>query len=635
MVEPEVVKNGICYMCTTSCPTRIHVRNGQAIKIDMADKRSTRCPRWQAQLDFIYHPDRLQYPMKRTGEKGTGPFTRISWDEALETVASHLQKVKNKYGAESVVFWIAYTKEPRPYFHRLTHAFGSPNYCTESSSCFSSAWLAANLTYGPDYATLVAQSDSLEPETRCKLVWGSAVQWSSPEVWKENLEAIERGDLKLIVVDPRRTTIASKADIHLQLRPGTDGALALGMMNVIISENLHDKVFTEKWLTGFDELKRLVQEYPPERAARITRVPAAKIREAAILYATRKPAKIHLSADSTTHHTNGLQNHRAIIALPAITGNFEVAGGNRFSTYEMPLTKDITLHERVAAMPPGVGSQRFPLWTKRYREMQANAIADQIESADPYPIKALFSSGLDLQFFPNSRRFAENLKRLDFIAVNEYFPTPATRLADIVLPIASWLERPILIPDHGGYTRLIEPAIAPVGESRTEWQIYSELARRLGFGDLFWNGDFEKCADDRLEPLGITCADLKQHPEGIKLPLSPRPEKYYEKAGFATPSGRVEIACATLSEYGLDPLPVYQEPAESPASRPDLAGSYPLVMTSGARVPAYINSQFRHIARLRRMMPEPLIDINPADAGPRGIRRGIRSRSAHPETASR
>jgi anaerobic selenocysteine-containing dehydrogenase len=357
-------------------------------------------------------------------------------------------------------------------------------------------------------------------------------------------------------------------------------------------------------------------------------VPAAKIREAARLYATQKPAKLHLSSNSTTHHANGVQNHRAVILLAAITGNLEVAGGNRASSYAsggMMTTRpvnDITLHERVAAMPPGIGSKRFPIWTKRYREMQSNAIVDQIESGEPYPIKALFSAGLDIQFFANSRRMVEALHKLDFIAVTEYFHTPGTQLADIVLPIASWLERPILLTDYGGYVRLVEPAIAPVGESRTEWDIFSGLAKRLGFGDLFWDGDFERCADHILEPMKITCADLRQQPEGVKMPVSARPEKDYEKTGFQTPSGKVEIACATLAEHGLDPLPTYKEPAESPLSRPDLAKSYPLVMTSGARVMAYTHSQFRNIPRLRKLMPEPLVDINPADAMPRGIKTG-------------
>jgi anaerobic selenocysteine-containing dehydrogenase len=620
MPKSTEIKEGLCYMCTGACPTRIHVRDGKVVKIDIADPLVAHCPRWKAQLDFIYHPDRLHYPVKRAGARGQGSWQRISWDEALDTVAEKLQSAKNKYGAESVIFWVAYTKEPRPYFHRLTHAFGSPNYCTESSNCFSGTWIASNLTYGPEYSYMAGTGGSLEPETKCKLIWGAAVV-TSPRVWQENLEAKERG-VKLIVVDPRRTTIAGRADYFLQLRPGTDGALALGMMNVIISENLYDKEFAEKWTVGFDGLKKLAGEYPPERVEKITRVPASLIRDTARLYATSKPAKLHLSSNSTTHHTNGVQNHRAVILLAAITGNIGVTGGNRLGDYVTGHPNDITLHERIADMPPGIGSRRFPIWTERYHEMQANAIADQIESGDPYHLKAMFSSGLDLQFFGNTKRFEEIIKKLDFIAVTEYFHTPGTQLADIVLPIASWIERPILLTEYGGDVKLIEPAIEPVGESRTEWDIYAGLAKRLGFGDLFWDGDFYRCADYILEPLNITVADLKRHPEGIKLPTRPRPEKNYETTGFQTPSGKVEIASATLAEHGLDALPVYKEPPESPVSRPDLLEKYPLVMTSGARVMAYTHSQFRNIPRLRKLMPDPLVDINPVDAAPRGIKTG-------------
>ncbi|MGD0779961.1 MAG: molybdopterin-dependent oxidoreductase [Dehalococcoidales bacterium] len=614
------VKDGICYMCTNTCPTSVHVQDGKITKIDIVNPKVAHCPRWKAQKDFVYHPDRLLHPLKRAGKRGEGKWLRISWDEALDTIASNLQAVKEKYGPESVVFWIAYPKEPRPYFHRLTHAFGSPNYCTESSNCFSGTWIAANLTYGAEWSYMAGSGSSVDPATKCKLIWGSGVI-SSPSVWQENMAAGEKG-IKLIVVDPRHTAIAAKADIHLQLRPGTDGALALGFMNVIINENLYDKDFVTKWTVGFDDLKKLVQKYTPEHVSKITWVPAAKIIEAARLYASLKPARLHMSSNSTTHHNNGVQNHRAVILLAAITGNIGITGGNALGPHNTGKTNDITLHDRVNSMPPGVGATRFPIWTKRYHEMQSNAIADQIESGKPYPIKALFSGGLDIQFFGNSRRFAEDLNKLDFIAVSEYFHTPGTQLADIVLPIASWLERYILLTDFGGYVKIIQPAVKPLGECRPEFDIYAALAKRLSFGDLFWDGSFEKSIDHILEPMKITFNDLKQHPEGVKLNYQPRPEKHYEKTGFVTASGKVEIASGVLAEHGIDPLPVYKEPPESPLSRPDLVDAYPLVLTSGARVMAYTHSQFRNIPRLRKLMPEPLVDINPADASPRKIKTG-------------
>ncbi len=622
MSKSVEVKNGICYMCTNACPTRVHIRDGKVVKIDLADPKVAHCPRWKAQLDFVYHPDRLQYPVKRVGKRGDGSWERISWDEALDTTAANLQKIKDEYGPESVIFWVSYTKEPRPYFHRLTHAFGSPNYCTESSNCFSGTWIASNLTFGYDYSYFTISGVSVVPETKCKLIWGSAVV-STPTVWEENLNARENG-VKLIVVDPRRTPIASRADIHLQPRPGTDGALALGFLNVIINEDLHDKDFIDKWTVGFDGLKKLVQEYPPEKVEEITWVPADKIREAARLYAKTRPAMLQLSSNSTTHHANGAQNHRAVILLSAITGNFDVPGGNRYTAIMTEGTNDISLHERVKDMPPGIGSQQFPLWTSRYHEMQSNAIVGQIESGKPYPLKGMFSAGFCSQFFGNTARAVEVFKKLDFIAVTEYFHTQGTQLADIVMPIASWLERPILLTGLvGGFSKLIEPAISPVGECRSEWDIYCALAKRLGLGDLFWDGDFEKCVDNILKPMKITYKDLQKHPDGIKQPVPiPLEKPAYLDGGFKTPSGKIEIASATLEEHGLDALPVYHEPPESPVSRPDLAEKYPLVMTSGARVMAYTHSQFRNIPQLRKLMPDPLVDINPVDAAPRGIKTG-------------
>jgi len=621
-VEKDKVKPGICYMCTLSCAIRIHISQGRATLIDMVDRNvAAICPRWKAMLDFVYHPERLKYPLKRVGKRGGGSFKRITWDEALDTVADNLRKIKEKYGPESVVFYIGYTKEPRPYFHRLAHAFGSPNYCTESSNCNSSQWLATRLTYGPDYTSISERSKVMEPATRCALVWSSSIINSAPGSWAGYQQARQNG-LKLIVVDPYRTALADMADIHLQLRPGTDGALALGMINVIISNNLYDKEFVEKWTTGFPDLVKLAGQYPPEQVEKITWVPASKVRSAALLYAGTGPAKLTLSANATTHHSNGLQNHRAIILLAALTGNFDVAGGNQAPAENLPMN-DITLHdERISGMPLGLGSDRFPIWTKMYREMASNLIAGRIGNGEPYPIKAIFGAGLNIMYFPNSNGFAESLEKLDFMVMTEYFQTPTTRYADIILPIASWLERPILLTRKGGFVSLLEPAIKPVGGSWHEFQIYAGLAGRLDFGAEFWQGDFDRCVDYILEPSGLNVAELRKHPQGMLYPVPARSAKHYEEAGFQTPSGKVEIASSILEKHGLEALPVYQEPVASPLSRPDLSKTYPLVLTTGARRLAYTHSQFRDIERLRRLEPDPVVEINPADARARGIKNG-------------
>jgi len=614
-----VTTDSICRMCDNGCPTKIYVESGRISKIEITRRDvASLCPRWKAQMEFIYHPDRLLYPLKRSGKRGEGKFIRISWDEALDTVAQSLLDIKTRWGPESVVFYISYPKEPRPYFKRLAHAFGSPNYCTESSNCFTAAFLATAVTYGTDFRAMM--NPGVDPYCRCKLIWSSSIRNSMPSGWKPYLDIKSTG-LKLIVVDPRRTKLAEMADVHLQLRPGTDGALALGMINVIIEGNLYDADFVERWTVGFNELRELAKEYTPEKVAQITGVPSNLIIEAAKMYATYKPAQVGLSISATTHSTNGFQNHRAIIMLPALTGNIDIKGGN----FGMPPgqdTNDVTLHERVSQMPPGLGADRFPLWTSFNRQMQSNVLASRIETGNPYPLKALFGAGLNVTFFPNTLRLVENLKKLDFIVVTEYFHNEGTRLADIVLPISSWLERSVLTTSPGRLVRLVEPVIKPLGETRPEWNIFAELAVRLGFGGEFWNGGFEKCLDYMLEPMGVTTAELKKHPQGIELEGTFRPEKAYEKSGFQTSSGKVEFKSSILARYGYEPLPVYQEPVESPLSQPELARTYPLVLTTGARNVVYTHSQFRQIKSLHRMMPEPLVDINPADASERGIKPG-------------
>jgi anaerobic selenocysteine-containing dehydrogenase len=617
----EVIKNGVCYMCTARCATKIHVADGKATQVEMVDPVvAALCPRGRAQLDFVYHPDRLKQPLKREGKSRTGAWVPISWDEALDIVAGELLKVKKNYGPESVVFWIAYTKEPRPHFHRLTHAFGSPNYCTESSNCNSAQLLASMLTYGKDYAHMSIQAAPVNPATKCKLIWSSGIRDSQPHTWQSYVEAKQAG-LKYIVVDPRRTTLASMAEFHLQLRPGTDGALALGMMNVIINEKLYDKEFMEKWTVGFDDLKNLVKEYIPKKVEQITGVPAGLMKKAAVMYAREKPSQIRISACATTHHSNGVQNHRAIILLAALTGNIEVPGGNCSAAESIP-TNDITLHDRVTSMPPGLGTDKFPVWTSLYREMHSNMIADRIESGKPYPIKAMFGAGLNLSYFPNSGRFADAVKKLDFVVVTDYLHTPATQLADVVLPISSWLERDILITGAGGAT-LIEPAIQPVGQTWPELKIYFELAKRLGIGKEFWDGDITASYNYILEPSGITVEELKKQPDGtVKRPVVNKDAKHYEKAGFQTPSGKVEIASSILAKHGYDPLPVYKEPVNSPVSKPELKDSFPLILTTGARKLPFTHSQFRHISQLRQLMPEAMVDINPADAKERNIETG-------------
>lgn len=300
------------------------MERGQLISVEGMPEHpaneGTLCAKGAASLQYVYAKNRLKYPLIQRGERGSKNWERISWKEALSLLASKLTDLKNRYGPESVIFYAGYPKWFRPFLQRLAHGFGSPNYCTESSGCSSSPTIAAKLTYGywgrPDL-----------PKTRCLLNWSTNPFHTNATLTRHLLDLKENG-VKFISVDPRVSAFAEKADLHLQLRPGTDGALALGIIRVLIEEELYDKDFVKNWAYGFDELHDYLKEHPLEWAEDLTGVPKKQIQEAARLYGRLKPASLMTSASSTTHHLNGFQNHRAILLLPGLTGNFDIPGGN-------------------------------------------------------------------------------------------------------------------------------------------------------------------------------------------------------------------------------------------------------------------------------------------------------------------
>lgn len=602
-----------CYMCAFCCPATAHVDDaGRIVEVD-----GRLCERGRHQLDLQYHRERLLHPLVRED----GALRRATWDEALDRITRRLSAIRDEHGPESVLFFAGYPKEGRPWLQRLAYLFGSPHYATEDSFCFAATVIAAALNYGPEYGWFIASGRTGFEGTKCHLLWSSNPGVSAtPMVYARLLDA-RRAGMKLIVVDPRRTEIAESADLHLQLRPGTDGALALGLMNVIINEGLHDAAFVERWTVGFDELRDLACEYPPQRVAAITGLSSAEIVAAARLYATAKPAKLQTSPCATVHTSNGVQNHRAILLLPALTGNLEVPGGNKMPAPAVE-TNDITLFdEKLPLLAPQTGAERFPLWSRFYREEQSNAVAEQLVTGKPYPIKAMLGVGANVMIWPNTKRVADAISRLEFFAAIDYFQTVTTDLADVVLPAATWLERAHLGVGPGGVARLRDPVVEPLGEAWPDWKFLMALGARLGLADQFWDGDLEACMNHILEPAGITAARLREHPDGLRL-LEERAPRSYEQHGFSTPSGKVEIRSSLLAEHGYDPLPTYREPAESPISAPEVSERFPLVLTTGGRSAAYTHSQFRRLSRLRKLMPEPLVQISVEDAASRHIRAG-------------
>ena len=631
--EPEYgsdgieIKKTICSICNpfSHCGIDAYVKDGVVVKVEGSKENpnsgGTLCSKGNANRQYIYHKDRIRTPLIRKGERTSGDYAPISWEEALDLIASRFRTIKEESGPESIVFYAGYPKWMRPFLKRLAHSFGSPNYCTESSTCFRAAFMAAALTYG-------AMGPPDVPRSKCLLVWSANPFYSNTTVARGILDAREKG-LKIIDVGPLITPLTAHADIHLRIRPGTSGALALSMANVMIEEGLYDREFVQNYSLGFEEYRVYVAQFPPAVAEEITGVPASKIIEAARLYATTKPASLMVSASPTTHHTNGLQNHRAIVQLVGLTGNYDVAGGNALVPPAYLYVPSGGLRTREPEfedprsweeMAPRLGQDVHPAWCRLVPEAQAMQLPFQIQSGKPYPIRAMLGFGLNHRMWPGQDFMEESLKKLDFLVDVDLFMTDTARLADLILPACTSFERSELKFYPQQYVIWTQPVIKPLGESRSDAEIIFELARRLVPDDALMQKGYEACIEWMLEPTKLTLDELKKYPAGLRVEnVNTPPFQKYKKTGFATPSGKMEFTSTILAETGYDPLPVYEEPKLSPRSTPEIAKEFPLILTTGARLPMFVHSRTFRFSWTRSLRPDPLVDINPRDARERGI----------------
>lgn len=648
------VRKSICTICDpmTQCGLDCYIKDGRIIKVEGSlenpNNAGTLCSKGAALRQYVYHEDRVRTPLKRVGPRGSGRFEPVSWEEALETITENLTRLKAENGPESVVFYCGYPKHMRPWVHRLAMNWGSPNYCTESSSCFQAMAMAWKLVYGSPAGPDVRNA-------RCLLVWAHNPFHSSTPAARSFLDARDRG-AKMIVVNPRKSPAAGYADIHLQLRPGTDGALALGMAKVIIEEGLYDREFVAEYTRGFDEFRTYVAQFDLDRVEELTGVPAAKVHEAAVLYASTKPAAIVPSAAPVVHNTNGVQNYRAVFALAGLTGNYDVIGGNvpQPPSYLeiagagfLSRQHDFDSPRPWSDLPPRVGALRFPVWAELVDQAQSMDLPRQIRTGDPYPLRGLVAFGMNYRMFPDSPGFLEAIKQLDFIVDIDLFLTDTARNANIVLPARSSVERSEVRCYPQKYIVMTQPIIEPIGEARSDTDIVFDLATRLGLDDPLLNvggkanGDpgagagaardfsaaFEATVDWMLEPPGITTQELKKHPGGMPVPNPmPNPERKYRTKGFPTPSGKMEFASSLLDKYteqkGYDALPTYRPPAQSIESSPELTGQYPLILNTGSRLPMFQHSRTFRLPWTRSLRPKASADINPVDAKAKGIKQG-------------
>ena len=605
--------------CHGGCGQKLHVKDGKLIRIEGDENhpwnKGRACPRVLALTQYMYHPDRIIYPLKRVGERGTGKFERISWDEALDTISERILRYKDRFGAESIVMGYGTGRENESVIYRFSNLLGTPNVLTAGHFC-----------YGPRIATSIITCGSnpivdYENHPKCIMVWGNNIVISNPDEYKGEpfSVSVDKG-AKMIAVDPRLTRIAARADIWLQLRPGTDTALALGMLNVIINEELYDKKFVDNYIHGWEPFVKRVNEYPLERVEEITWVPKEKIREAARLFATTKPAGIQWGV-AIEQQINCADNDRVLMALMGVTGNIDVPGGQVL--FSPPKIRNVSRFGAHKMLPKEqfekrLGGDRFRL-AGNFAIINPKCVWDAILEEKPYPVKMLFFiSSNPVMTRANAREVYRALEKVEFMAVSDFFLTPTAQLADIVLPAATWLEMDHIADawKRHGYI-LPRRKVIQVGECRSDHEMLNDLAHRVGQEQHWWE-TFEGGLDHILEPMGITWQEFK------KMDYLRGEVKYkkYEDKGFSTPTKKFELHSTLLEKWGYDPLPQFREPIESPVSAPEVYKQYPYIMITGRRLPGFFHTENRHLPWMKELHREPVVEIHPETAKKEGIDEG-------------
>jgi len=617
-VGQQIIRS-TCGICQAGCGILVHVKDSRPHKIE-GDPNSPvnkgwLCSKGLAGLEYLEHPQRLTSPLKRKGEKGSGQWQEIPWDEALGIIAEQFQATKDRFGPESIVFMRGSFKGgyDGTFLARFANVFGAPNIASMAPVCYVPRVYGSVFTHGynpvPDY----------EYPPRCVVMWGANLRATRIGEYRKTLDALNRG-AKLIVVDPRKFDLAHKPDMWLQLRPGTDLAFALALVHVIITEKLYDTDFVDKWTIGFEQLCQHVSGYSPEKVENIAWVPAHEIREMARMYCSFKPAVIQ-AGNAIDHNQNNFQTARALAILRAISGNLGIPGGElecssppvrpTLGSPELDLRDQMPLEMRDKRLDAQTGMLPNVFYAR------PQSIVKAILEQEPYPLRLGYVQGGNLLLtYPNSTQVAEAFKKLDFLVVVDMFMSPTAAIADIVLPVRSYLEFDAIISPPYYPIAQVQQKTAQVGQCKSDFEIITDLARKLGLANFFWE-DFTEWLDFVLEPSGLKFDEFRHMGvlEGTKQ------YRKYQRDGFNTPSSKVELYSERLAQWGFDPLPQYRELPETPYSDPGIAEKFPLIFTSW-KAEQYRHTSGRQIPSLRRIQPEPLVWIHPDTASRHGIREG-------------
>lgn len=616
-----------CRGCHGGCMHILTVEDGKLVGIrpdpDGPLNHGHACAKGISIIEQTYHPDRLMYPMRRVGERGSGKWERITWDEAYDEIAERFGGLIERYGPECICTLTGTGRHHTKHLTRFARALGTPNSMSAGALiCLGPRRIAGNCCAG-----VFAGVDYFGPvKPGGILVWGTSPDISGPdgELQWYIKDAVKR-ETPMVVVDPYPTALARHAKVWLRIRPGTDGALALGILNILIREDLYDHEFVDNWTYGFDKLKERCSEFPLDKVAAITEIPAEDILKAAHWIAQTKPMALEWGP-AFEQSVNASGTCRAIFMIPAITGNYDVPGG---------FVESMEIAYPLPPLPPEldhVGSRKFikPTATSRYDAPFTHPYSalEAMRTGKPYQIRgALIAGNNPLLSLPDSKHTYECLKCLDYIVYMDIFMNPSAELADIVLPAGLWPEvnRVYCMPEFGDQAILCQQKVIQTGECKSDEQFYFELAERMGIDygakseEELMDGVLAEMGRRRPEYSGITFEQFKKM--GY---IEPKREyyNYKKRGGFNTPTGKFEFYSLAAEEDGGDPLPSWHEGPESPVSRPDLAKEYPIILTTGKRQQQYFISNNRQIGSLRKAAPFPLVSINPDTAAKYGIAEG-------------
>jgi anaerobic selenocysteine-containing dehydrogenase len=567
-------------------PEHAYTHGGLCVKVAHYEKRT-------------YHKDRLLFPMKRTGRKGEGRFQRISWDEALDTIAEKLKQIGNDHPESILPYSYAGTMgllQGSSMDRRFFHCLGAS--LLDRTICSTAGMFGMRYTVGASVGT--------NPETVDKakhvLIWGSNIITSNIHLWRYILKARSNG-AKIVTIDPLRTRTGEQSDEHIPIMPGTDGALALAMMHIIIRDGLQDQDYIDRYTVGFDALKNRVQQYPPSRVSEITGIPESTIERLTHEYATRPPAFIRVNYGLQRHAGGGMAV-RNIFCLPALIGSWRYAGGGAVLS-----TSGFFKYNNAAL-------ERPDLIQGQPRTINMSKLGEALTNADP-PVRALvvYNSNPGA-VAPDQQRVLEGLKREDlFTVVLEHFQTDTADYADILLPATTQLEHLDIHRSYGHtYSMLNTPAIRPLGESKPNTEIFRLLAWKMGLVDPCFEDSDEDLVQQALSGMDRVRLDELKQKGWVSLEIGDAP---FANGNFPTPSGKCEFYSERLKD--LDPLPAYIPPREDRLSNPALAQKFPLVLISP---PAhhFLNSTFANLFHEKEA--GPTLEINAADAVMRRIADG-------------